>query len=117
MVVSKDYNGINLGVFLVPNTKQSRDFISILYQKRHLIDKRFHNKDQEALKELLEEQPHLKERIRIIKQELINSYIDNSDGHLWSDNDFIAHQVWCQNAKRCTEKFTSLVKKVTPHFS
>jgi FkbM family methyltransferase len=69
------------------------------------------------LKELLREQPHLKERIGIVKQELINSYIDNSEGHLWSENDFIAHQVFCEQAKGCTEKFTSLVKKVTPHFS
>lgn len=118
MIVSKDKNGFNLGVFLVPNTKQAQDFISHLYQKRHGIDKRFYNKDQEALKELLTEQgDHLKERIGIVKQELINSYMDNKDGHLWSENEFIAHQVFCQQAKGCTEKFTSLVKKVTPHFS
>ncbi len=55
MIASKDKNGFNLGVFLVPATAESRDFISHLYQKRHAIDKRFYNKDQEALEELLTE--------------------------------------------------------------
>ena len=38
MVVSEDKNGINLGVFLVPNTLQSRGFVQQLYEKRHYVE-------------------------------------------------------------------------------
>lgn len=118
MVVSEDRSGINLGVFLVPNTLESRSFISSLYDLRHIIDARkFFHKDQSALKTLLMKQPQLKSKLEIVDQKLLNTYLDNDAGKLWSARDFIVHQVFCLDFVGCLSNFTKLVERVTPQTS
>eukprot|EP00804_Cyclotella_cryptica_P012191 CCRYP_009879-RA/>CCRYP_009879-RA protein AED:0.34 eAED:0.34 QI:0/-1/0/1/-1/1/1/0/275 len=115
MVASEDQGGINLGVFLVPNTVEARSFISNLYDLRHIIEaKKLFHKDQSALKTVLTQQPQLKSKIEIVDQKLLNTYLDNNAGKLWSPSDFIVHQVFCLDFVACSSNFTKLVKNITP---
>jgi hypothetical protein len=54
LLASKHMNGINFGVFLVPNTLYSRFFVDMMSEERHDVEHMgwFH-KDQNALKNLL----------------------------------------------------------------
>ncbi|KAL7478555.1 hypothetical protein ACHAW6_004316 [Cyclotella cf. meneghiniana] len=116
MVVSKDKNGINTGVFFVPNTHLARIFIEKLYKLRHLLDRRFFHKDQAALKYLLEKNPPLSSRLEVVSQKLMNTYMDNNAGIKWTPYDFIVHQVFCWELAGCIANFTSLLKTVTPQY-
>ncbi|KAL3805425.1 hypothetical protein ACHAWO_006229 [Cyclotella atomus] len=70
MVASEDKNGINLGVFLVPNTFDSREFIHQMYEKRHYVERmKFQWKDQSALIELMKEDPTIVSRIEMYRNE------------------------------------------------
>lgn len=109
MVVSEDKNGINLGVFLVPNTLQSREFISLMYQKRHYVERmHFKWKDQSALMELMKDDPSIKSRIDVVPQRKLNGFLKddrNKDGLKWQPYDWIMHQVLCREEPVCTYKF------------
>ena len=77
LTVSKDKNGINLGVLFVPNTNASRQFISQMWEKRNYIEMHPNKKelkDQAALEKLQEEDPELNQSINDeVPQEKINS--------------------------------------------
>eukprot|EP00956_Cyclotella_meneghiniana_P005836 scaffold7611_cov47-Cyclotella_meneghiniana.AAC.4 len=109
MVVSEDKNGINLGVFLVPNTLQSREFISQMYQKRHYVEQmQFKWKDQSALIELMKDDPTIKSRIEVVPQRKLNAFLKddrNKDGLKWQPYDWIMHQVLCREEPTCTYKY------------
>lgn len=109
MVVSEDKNGINLGVFLVPNTLQSREFVQQLYEKRHYVEQmQFKWKDQSALIELIKDDPNIKTKIEIVPQRKINSFLKderNKDGKKWQAYDWIMHQVLCREEAMCTSSF------------
>jgi hypothetical protein len=64
LLVSKDVNGINVGVFLVPNTPYSRFFVEMMSEERHDVERMgwFH-KDQNALKNLLKKSSQLERSI------------------------------------------------------
>jgi hypothetical protein len=64
LLASKDGNGINLGVFLVPNTPYSIFFIEMMLDERHDVERTglFH-KDQNALKNLLKKSSQLERSI------------------------------------------------------
>ena len=75
LLASKDGNGINLGVFLVPNTPYSRFFIEMMLGERHDVERTglFH-KDQNALKNLLNKSSQLERSIDdTVPQGKINS--------------------------------------------
>ena len=60
LVASRDVSGINLGVFLVPNTPYSRFFMEMMAEERYEIERRaLSHKDQNALKNLLAKSPQL----------------------------------------------------------
>ncbi len=60
LVASRDASGINLGVFLVPNTPYSRFFVEMMAEERYEIERRaLSHKDQNALKNLLAKSPQL----------------------------------------------------------
>jgi hypothetical protein len=75
LLASRDDNGINLGVFLLPNTPYARFFVEMMLEERHDVERRglFH-KDQNALKNLLEKSSQLKRSINDgVPQGMINS--------------------------------------------
>jgi len=118
LITSKDKNGMNLGVLFIPNTVEAHEFIDELYEMRHYVEK-FPNtrdlKDQAALTELLKAQPKWAGLVdATVPQEKINSYLDNSDGHRWKSHEWIAHQVWCQKAEKCSSHFLSILKNLKP---
>lgn len=39
-------------------------------------------------------------------------FLDSKDGHKWKPREWIAHQVWCQKAEKCTAHFLSILKEV-----
>ena len=60
LVTSQDRAGINLGVFLLPNTPYARFFVELMSEERHDIERRgLSHKDQSALKNLLAKSPQL----------------------------------------------------------
>jgi hypothetical protein len=117
MIVSADdEGGINLGVFLVPNTRLSRKFIENMYKMRWSLDKRFFHKDQTALKAMMEKYPQVQNRLEIVPQKLINTYLDNDAGEKWVSYDWIVHQVFCNDVIECGKNFTRIMKMVTPQY-
>jgi hypothetical protein len=116
MVASEDKNGINLGVFLVPNTFDSREFIHQMYEKRHYVERmKFQWKDQSALIELMKEDPTIVSRIEIVPQRKINSFLKderNRDGKKWMPYDWIMHQVLCREEFMCTSSFIWTLESV-----
>ena len=116
MLVSKDSGGYNLGVFLVPNTDASKKFIDDMYKQRWSLDKKFFHKDQTALKVMIEKHPSIEERIKVVPQKVMNTYLDNDAGEKWTPYSWIMHQVFCQDAAGCTANFTKVMAMVTPHY-
>ena len=116
MVVAKDDAGINLGVFLVPNTQLSRKFIQKMYQLRFQLDKIFFHKDQSALKHLIKKNPEIESRIEIVDRKTMNTYLDNDAGEAWVPYHWIMHQVFCNDLVGCTANFTRVMKMVTPQY-
>ncbi|KAL3807492.1 hypothetical protein ACHAXA_003983 [Cyclostephanos tholiformis] len=115
LVASRDISGINLGVFLVPNTPYSRFFVEMMSEERYDIERRqLSHKDQNALKNLLTKSPQLACSIDdSVPQGMINSYLDNPAGHQWMRNDWIAHQVFCES-RDCPDRFLSFLRSVGP---
>lgn len=116
LIASKDKNGINLGVFLVPNTPSSKLFIEKMWDERHNVERRGHfHKDQSALQFLLKTSPQLSQSINgNVPQEKINSYLllNNPDGNKeWTPNDWIVHQVFCE-LMICPTRFLSVLQSV-----
>ncbi|KAL3807488.1 hypothetical protein ACHAXA_003979 [Cyclostephanos tholiformis] len=75
LIASRDRNGINLGVFLVPNTPYSRFFVEMMLEERHVVERdgMFH-RDQNALKNLLAKSAQLKNSVDdSVPQGMINS--------------------------------------------
>jgi len=100
MVLSRDRNGFNLGVFLLRNTPWSLGFIDAMLAMQTQIDQTNHPnglRDQKALGELLRVDPLLIRRLHVVPQRLMNSYFSHSkgNGELWEEGDWIAHQVDC----------------------
>ena len=116
MVVAKDVAGINLGVFLVPNTQISRGLIQAMYKLRFQLDKQFFHKDQSALKHLIKKNPQMESRIEIVDRELMNTYLDNNEGEAWVPYHWIMHQVFCNDLVGCMANFTRVMKMVTPQY-
>ena len=75
LLASKDENGINLGVFLVPNTPYSRFFIEMMLEERHDVERKSRgHKDQNALKNLLKKSSQLERSIDdSVPKRMINS--------------------------------------------
>jgi hypothetical protein len=75
LLASKDENGINLGVFLVPNTPYSRFFIEMMSEERHDVERKSRgHKDQNALKNLLKKSSQLERSIDdSVPKRMINS--------------------------------------------
>ena len=126
LIASKDSNGtvLNLGVFLLPNTNESKLFINQLWKERHAVERSglFH-KDQNALKFVLRKFPQLQSSIiDTVPQQLLNSYLlhsnhNNTEGHTeWTKGDWIVHQVFCEY-KICTTDFLSVLQSVKPRQS
>ena len=114
MVVATDFNGINLGVFLVPNTQVSRTLIEDMYKQRFAIDKdrKFLFKDQSALKQLIKKNSSIESSIEIVPSKLMNTY-----PNAWVPNDWIMHQVNCIDLRNCLANFKRVMKMVTPPYS
>jgi hypothetical protein len=123
LIASKDSNGtvLYLGVFLLPNTNESKLFINNLWKERHAVEQSglFH-KDQNALKFVLRKFPQYQSSIiDTVPQQLLNSYLlhsnnNNTEGHIeWTQGDWIVHQVFCEY-KICTTQFLSLLQSVKP---
>eukprot|EP00956_Cyclotella_meneghiniana_P041659 scaffold234121_cov30-Cyclotella_meneghiniana.AAC.2 len=114
MVVAKDFNGINLGVFLVTNTQVSRTLIEDMYKQRFAIDKdrKFLFKDQSALKQLIKKNSSIESSIEIVPSKLMNTY-----PNAWVPNDWIMHQVNCNDLRICLANFKRVMKMVTPPYS
>ena len=114
MIVSSDKNGINLGVFLVPNTSQSRRLIENMYEKRHYVEQMQSKwKDQSALIELIKEDPSITNSIEVVSQQKLNSFLKderNKDGKKWQPYDWIMHQVLCREEPMCTNQFIGILE-------
>lgn len=122
LIASKDSNGtvLNLGVFLLPNTNESKLFIHQLWKERHAVEQSglFH-KDQNALRFVLRKFPQLQASIiDTVPQKLLNSYLlhsnndNNTEGHTeWTKGDWIVHQVFCEY-KFCSTHFLSMLQSV-----
>lgn len=126
LIASKDSNGtvLNLGVFLIPNTNESKLFINNLWKERHAVEQSglFH-KDQNALRFVLRKFPQYQSSIiDTVPQKLLNSYLlhsnnNNTEGHTeWTKGDWIVHQVFCEY-NFCSTDFLSMLQSVKPRQS
>jgi len=111
LLASRDKNGVNLGVLLMSKSR-GISFVSTFQEWL-----RAKEDDQAALKEMLKNRPAIQRDIFLVPLEKINSYIDNPDGHKWKPNEWIVHQVWCQNAQKCASHFLLILKDVAERIS
>lgn len=117
MVLARDRNGFNMGVFFMRNTPWSLGFLDAMLALQAGIDqeptKRERLRDQRALDELLRADSSIIRRIRAVPQQLINSFFSHSEGNgvAWEDGDWIAHQVDCQRPE-CNADLESLAVKL-----
>ena len=113
LIVAKDYNGINLGSFLVPCSDAGRLLIKDMYGLRDMMGSKEvrrkiwplgdHTgwfswetesiKDQSALGWITYKNPRVRSRMRIVPQRLLNSFLGNTNGLRWEPGDWIGHQV------------------------
>lgn len=108
LVVSRDRNGFNLGVFFLRNTPWSLGYIDAMLAKQDHIDDQLWRRrrpnslrDQRALDEMLLHDPLLIRRLQVVPQKLINSFLSHKKGNgaTWGQGDWIAHQVDCLRAE------------------
>ena len=109
MITTKDYNGINLGTFLVKKT--SIQLIQNMYSMKNIVDSIGGKKDQQALKLIMQKQ-HVS--IKYVPQRYMNSFYKNDYGVKWQKGDWILHQVDCKRLG-CTESFVQKAKKLLEH--
>lgn len=112
MVLSRDRNGFNLGVFFLRNTPWSLGFIDAMLAMQTRIDQTNQPnglRDQKALDKLLLTDPLLMRHLHVVPQRLINSFFSHSKGNgaLWEEGDWIAHQVDCISPE-CNAELTQL---------
>jgi hypothetical protein len=85
IIISKDWNGINAGQFLIRNCDWSMKFLREVYGRTDFIEKDF--EEQSAMGLLLTAPEHCT-HVRYIPQPLINSYIES-----YQEGDFLVHFV------------------------
>lgn len=104
IIITKDYNHINTGNFLIKNSDWSKEFLKLLYNPVYLQSNIGQQSKPEWLNDnwafirLYDDLPHLRKRIKIIPQRKMNSYSCKSPGKidaLYQKGDFILHIVGC----------------------
>merc|ERR1712217_523058 len=99
LVLAKDRNGFNMGVFFLRNTPWSLGFLNAMLAMQSHIDMVVDRRrtwqtlrDQQALDALLHFDTGLMNRIRVVPQRLINSFFSHNKGNgdLWQAGDWIA---------------------------
>ncbi|CAK0881794.1 unnamed protein product [Prorocentrum cordatum] len=120
LVVSRDRNGFNLGVFFLRNTPWSLGYIDAMLARQEHIDHQLWRRrrpnslrDQRALDDMLLADPLLIRRLQVVPQKLINSFLSHSKGNgaIWGQGDWIAHQVDCLRAE-CNAELLDVARRL-----
>jgi len=110
-----DPYGLNTGVFLMPNTNATRQFVANVLGRADGIDQRKTSwKDQQALLDMKEEGYPLYSRIKRVPNRLMNSMYGKDKEfpaeNCWQHGDWVAHQVDCWTAS-CVEHIVRLAEE------
>jgi hypothetical protein len=112
LVLSKDCNGPNSGVFLIKNTKFGRSFLQQVYDTAAKLDfMPLHGLyDQAYITHLIDTQPSIARRVSWAPQKRLNAFYMDVCGAQWQEGDWILHQVNChdQRTHGCNSKFIKM---------
>lgn len=92
LIIGKDWNGINSGVFFIRNCDWSKRFLKSVYARTDCIDLKW--PEQIAMYNEIQENLEFGAKVKIVPQRLFNSYpveLVSSENHTYQPGDFIIH--------------------------
>lgn len=107
---------LNTGVFLIKNSEWSKVLLKNIYSQTQFINHIWW--ENMALIDMLEKNPNLKTKIKVIDQRSMNSYPNHQ---IWGDDDFIAHFPGPNKPmkeyylKSLSNNFLKLIKNLNPN--
>lgn len=88
LVIARDRNGINTGIFLIRSCEQSHEFLRRCYHKEYFV--RTLHEEQNAVQEALANGEFLG-RVNEVHPRAFNSVLDEPLEEKWQPNDFVLH--------------------------
>lgn len=115
-IITKDWNGINAGVFFVKNCDWSRTFLTGVYNRTDCIGHMW--PEQQAIALELKDKKELNERVKIAPQRFFNSYpkelLENYRPltSAYQPGDFLLHFASAGSSEKLTALFEKYSKEV-----
>jgi hypothetical protein len=88
ILIGKDINGWNAGVFILKGGQESKDWLEFVFRQTQFIKSKYKEQDAMSWSFTL---PQYKDRVLEINRKLINAYWTRNHVDYYTDGDFILH--------------------------